>query len=665
MGYSGRTSRLLLCAVLCGMANGAAYAQTAAQRRPSAEHADRPAGHRLKTDSIHALGEVVVQAMQELTPHQSIGYRQLQNLPSDNVADALKYMAGVQIKDYGGLGGQKTVNVRSLGAQHVGVYLDGVRITNAQNGTVDLGKYSLATLESVSLFNANKTEMLMTASEYASASTVYLKTHRPDSTSLQASCQAGSFGTHKVAATYSYRNWAFVDAALTHSKGNYPFAYHTEYEDTTGTRRNSDITMFRIEGCAFYKGLQWHTYYFNSRRGLPGGIVRRLSDTYTDVGREWDRNFFSQLSYRTSLRAIHLRAIAKYANDHLHYRSDYPENISVHANNRYHQQDLYGALALACRLNGFGLSASTDFRWSNLTCDVKNFHYVYRLDSKTSLSGFYQHGALKASVSALYTAISDHTQGQAKPLCKATWNALVSYGLGRWMLRTFYKSVFRAPTLNDLYYTMVGNRHLKPEYTRQLDVGVTCRIAGKAGTGHGAASNGWGVNVQADCYYNRVEDRIVCLPLKGSYQWTMLNYGYTRCMGVDVSVNARYRQHSLLLTATCQDDRNRTSPKEKAYNDYVAYSPRWSMTAIYTLGYKGWTASVSHMFVDKRYWTAENDIEDPLPAYHCTDLKVGCRFLHHYTVEAECQDLFDERYEMIQRWPMPGRRWAVTLKCQL
>lgn len=636
-----RMKRLLLCWV-CMAACGMLYAQK-----------ERHVG---RLDSIHALNEVVVKAMREATPHQTISYEQIRNLPSNNVADALKYMAGVQIKDYGGLGGQKTINVRSLGSQHVGVYLDGVRITNTQNGTVDLGKYSLTTLESVSLFNANKTEALMTASEYASASTVYLKTHRPDSTSLQTSYQLGSFGTHKLAATYSYKNWGFIDAAYTHSKGNYPFAYHTEYEDTTGTRRNSDITMFRIEGCAFYKGLQWHTYYFNSRRGLPGGIVRRLSDTYTDVGREWDRNFFSQLSCRTQVpvteqHAISLRTIVKYANDHLYYRSDYPENISVHANNKYHQQDVYGALAMAYQWHDFGVSASSDLRWSDLTCDVKNFRYVYRLDSKTSLSAFYQYRGLKASVSGLYTSISDHTQGEAKPLHKMTWNALASYTIGNWMLRAFCKTVFRAPTLNDLYYTLVGNRNLKPEYTKQVDVGLTYK-------------NDW-VSVQADGYYNRVEDRIVCLPLKGSYQWTMLNYGYTRCMGVDVSVNAHWREHSLLLTGTYQDDRNRTNRKEKAYNDYIAYSPRWSMSAVYTFIYKGWSASLSHMFVDKRYWTVENSIEDPLAAYNCTDLKIGYHFLRHYAVEAECQDLFDERYELIQRWPMPGRRFAVTLKVNL
>ena len=642
--------------MLCLAVGSVLHAQTPAQTGQAARQ-QHPA------DSVHTIDEVVVSAMREVTPHQTISYGQIQNLPSSSVADALKYMAGVQIKDYGGLGGQKTVNVRSLGSQHVGVYLDGVRITNAQNGTVDLGKYSLSTLESVSLFNANKTELLMAASEYASASTVYLKTHRPDSTSLQASGQVASFGTHKIAVTYSYKDWGFIDAAYTHSKGNYPFSYHTEYEDTTGTRRNSDITMFRIEGCAFYKGLQWHTYYFNSRRGLPGGIVRRLSDTYTDVGREWDSNFFSQLSYRTSLRAIALRAIVKYANDRLHYRSDYPENISVHANNRYHQQDLYGALALAWHWHDFGISASGDLRWSNLTCDVKNFSYVYRMDGKTSLSAFYQHGGWKTSVSALYTSIADHTRGKAKPLRKMTWNALASYSLGGWMLRAFYKSVFRAPTLNDLYYTMVGNRNLKPEYTKQVDVGVTYTLGNQGAYGaNGAAGKYPYLSVQADWYYNRVEDRIVCLPLKGSYQWTMLNYGYTRCMGVDVSVNGHWRQHALLLTATWQDDRNRTNPAEKAYNDRIAYSPEWSMTAVYTFLYKGWSASLSHMFVDKRYWMAVNAIEDPLAAYNCTDLKIGYHFLRHYTVEAECQNLFDERYEMIQRWPMPGRRFAVTLK---
>lgn len=81
-----------------------------------------------------------------IVPRQTLAGGQLQSLSTSSVADALKFFSGVQIKDYGGLGGQKTINVRSLGTQHTGVYIDGIRITNCQNGTVDLGKYSLANL---------------------------------------------------------------------------------------------------------------------------------------------------------------------------------------------------------------------------------------------------------------------------------------------------------------------------------------------------------------------------------------------------------------------------------------------------------------------------------------------------------------------------------------
>ena len=602
---------------------------------------------RVFRDSTFSLHEVVTTALRNQTPHQTMIRAQLKGIASGSIADALKYMAGVQVKDYGGLGGQKTVNVRSMGSQHVGVYIDGVRVTNAQNGTVDLGKYSLSTLESVSLFNANKTELLMMASEYASASTVYLATHRPDSSSFTAAYGVGSFNTHRVSATWSYKRLGFIDAQFTHSDGNYPFRYHTEYEDTTGVRRNGDIDQFRIEGAAFAGPLSVHTYYYMSQRGLPGGVVRRLTDKYTDVGREWDQNFFTQLTYRQRFGAFGIRAIAKYANDRLHYRSDYDENISVHANTRYHQQDAYSAVAASWIWRNVSVSASTDFRWSDLMSDMKFFRYVYRIDSKSSLSVFWRIRNLSLNATMLYTHVTDHRAGAAKPLNRVTWDALASYTLGRWTLRAFYKSVFRAPTLNDLYYTLVGNRNLRPEYTRQLDFGASYTAS-------------W-LSFQADAYYNTITDRIVCLPGRGALQWTMLNYGSTRCLGVNAQATAVWRKHTLMLTGTFQDDRNRTDPAGGDYNDFIAYSPRWSFTAIYTFRWRGLAATVSDMFVGSRFWTLQNSLEPPLPAYNCTDIKVAYTW-RRWTVEAECQNLFDKPYEMIVRWPMPGRRFMGTLR---
>ena len=110
-------------------------------------------------DSLYHIREVVVTGRvvrREVIPVQELSGERLQRLNSHNVADALRYFSGIQIKDYGGVGGLKTVNIRSMGTNHVGVFYDGIELGNAQNGTVDLGRFSLVNMESVTLYNGQK-----------------------------------------------------------------------------------------------------------------------------------------------------------------------------------------------------------------------------------------------------------------------------------------------------------------------------------------------------------------------------------------------------------------------------------------------------------------------------------------------------------------------------
>ena len=58
----------------------------------------------------------------------------LKNLGMQNIGDAVKRFAGTNVRDYGGIGGVKTVSVRNLGAAHTAVSYDGVAISNTQAG---------------------------------------------------------------------------------------------------------------------------------------------------------------------------------------------------------------------------------------------------------------------------------------------------------------------------------------------------------------------------------------------------------------------------------------------------------------------------------------------------------------------------------------------------
>ena len=107
----------------------------------------------LKMDSLYRIREVTVTAnrlQKEVVPVQTLEGDALKQLSAHSVADAVRYFSGVQVKDYGGIGGLKTVNIRSMGSHHVGVFYDGVELGNAQNGVVDLGRFSLENMEAVS-----------------------------------------------------------------------------------------------------------------------------------------------------------------------------------------------------------------------------------------------------------------------------------------------------------------------------------------------------------------------------------------------------------------------------------------------------------------------------------------------------------------------------------
>ena len=46
-----------------------------------------------------------------IIPAQTLSGAELEKLNANSVADAIRYFSGVQIKDYGGIGGLKTVNI--------------------------------------------------------------------------------------------------------------------------------------------------------------------------------------------------------------------------------------------------------------------------------------------------------------------------------------------------------------------------------------------------------------------------------------------------------------------------------------------------------------------------------------------------------------------------
>ena len=217
------------------------------------------------SDSIRHLDEVVVTSkltFREVIPSQKMSGEQLEKLNTHSVADALRYFSGLQLKDYGGVGGIKTVNIRSMGTNHLGIYYDGVELGNAQNGQIDLGQFSLDNVDEVTLYNGQKSAIFQTASDFGNAGSVYIRTHRPwfsygETHHLKASVKYGSSDMIRLSGLYEQKLnddlSLSLSAGFLNASGKYKFRYRrvnidgTTAWDTTAVRQNGDIHAERLE----------------------------------------------------------------------------------------------------------------------------------------------------------------------------------------------------------------------------------------------------------------------------------------------------------------------------------------------------------------------------------------------------------------------------------
>ena len=640
-------------------------------------------------DTVEVLSESVVTAARQpekIIPAQTLQGERLQKLNALSVADAIRYFSGVQIKDYGGTGGLKTINVRSMGTQHVGVFYDGVQLGNAQNGQIDLGKYSLENMESVTLYNGQKSTAVQSAKDYASASAVYLRARTPlfaegRRTNLRAKLAGGSFGTVNPSLLWeqklSGRISSSFNAEYLSTTGRYRFTVaRPDGTDTTAVRENGDVAALRIEEGIFGRidSGEWklRCYFYDSERGYPGAYVREAG-TFRNADRQWDRNFFTQGSFFRQWGCYKLSFSGKYANDYLRYLSDPRLDVTtMYVDNTYHQQEVYASAAHEIVLTPWwDIDLATDWQFNTLDSDLPNFVYPSRHTLLAAASTAVRFTRFKAQASLLCTHVDDSAReaGAAAldrtaltPTAIVQYNPFVDVNLA---LRAFYKRIMRMPTLNDLYYTFVGNKYLEPEYTSQYNLGFSY-------------SDNW-VNglfrrfeISADAYYNDVENKIIATPASNQFQWTMINLGRVRILGVDASAGTSLAlgpvSADARITYTWQRAQDVTNPSGPWYGGQIPYIPWHSGSFVLGLEWKSWHLNYSFIYTGERYDSIANIPENYLQPWYTSDLSLSRPFAvgaHKLGATLEVNNLLNQPYEVVRCYPMPGTNLKIILTFEI
>ena len=653
-----------------------------------------------KLDSLQHVREIVVvsrPAMREVVPSQKLNGEMLERLSSNSIADALRYFSGIQLKDYGGVGGIKTVNIRSMGTHHLGISYDGVQLGNAQNGQIDLGQFSLDNIEEITLYNGQKSAIFQPASDFGNAGAIYIRTKAPvfrghggtearayKNTNLRFKAQYGSSDMFRLTALWeqklSERVSSSLSAGFLTASGKYKFRYERRYPngetawDTTAVRQNGDIHAERIEANLFGKlyqgGWQVKGYLYNSARGIPGAIVNNV---WRRGERQQDLNTFVQANFDKNIgEGFSTRWLAKYAYYNTHYVNRDTTQLPV--DNRYKQQELYLSTANVLELlPNWSASLSYDFKWNKLNADTYNFAYPTRISNLVSLATAIDYKHLKAQGSILATFIHDKTHRRGEfadmnnshslsNLTPALFVNVYPFNGTFFSMRAYVKKSFRMPTFNDLYYTDMGNANLVPESALQYDAGFALNKHFE----HGIIRH---AEMHFDAYYNTVHDKIVAYPKGQQFRWTMLNLGKVHIKGIDVEAEADCSvggglTATLRAQYTYQDARDVTNPSDSYYRHQIPYIPWHSGSAIIGLSYKRWNLNYSFIYAGERYDEQENILYNHMEPWYTSDLSLRYQFPMRKalcTIQADVNNLLGQDYEVIVNYPMPGRNYKLTL----
>ena len=581
-----------------------------------------------------------VTASRNISPaSQSVSGEILRQAP--NAADAIRDFSGIQLRDYGGVGGLKTVNVRSLGSAHTAIFMDGIPIDNAQNAQVDLGRIETEDLETIELFAGQKSALLQTAREYGSASSLHLRTALPEARKLRLKIRGGAFGTISPSGSLETRKGIFAARLRLggeRANGQYPFHTLDLGKDTLLTRQNCDIKAFRASGHMWFlpKGGRYEAsaVWYDAGRGIPGPVFKQNGKYPHSLDRQYDRNLTVQASGEQDLgHNLSILVRGRYSLDWLDFIDVSELDPAVSASWNYKLQSAYLAASLGWQAAPWlHLNAAVDAQTDHLTSHIN----AQRSQILGAFSSAFIFDPWRIQASVQYQGTTDGYRFLS-PAVIVDWHPREDWEFG-----FVGKRSCRLPSFNDLYYTNVGARDLRPEKVWQVSAWwLWDRTYGR-----------WSFRLREDLYFNHVLDKLIAVPNGSLFRWSMYNIGTVLVFGDDLEATVGYRKASWQAGITARYSFQRAFDPSGPWQ--IPYIPLHSGSFNLFGAWGPLRADIRGQVTGVRYTAASSRPEAYLRPFSTWDITLSWKPLRGLRLAVELRNLTGTRYEIVKQYPMPG-----------
>ena len=595
-------------------------------------------------------------------------------IAASDVGELIQKIAGANLKSYGSLGGLKTVSIRGLGANHSSIVKDGFSISNSQTGQVNLGQVQVENVVGIIGTNGERLKLILPVSAQVSGSNFFIKTFEntfsSDSLAIQMNLKTGSFGQLMGYGAVKYQPKKLmisVFGSVRKSAGDYNYTTQNGQTISLNQRDNNDYLDYSFGGVVGRRvknGFIRAGYHSLSiDQGLPGAVI--LYNNTADERMETQK-YSAFADYLFNTKKIDFRIYMNGESGDLRYIDSTFLNNTGGIDVSYNNQSVTGGATFVTKAkHGFVISGGVEEISSALVSTDDSFAQPIRYHNYGLLSFEYSIKHIKIQAQASSQYVSERNNNGVNAPDRFRINPFVLFQLkskskAKITHSLWYRNSFRMASFNELYYNNIGNNLLEPEDAHQFNYSLLFFPKLKSKN----------VKLKVDVYYNQVKNKILAIPTKNLFVWSMQNVGRSTSLGTDFILGVQQKLSKNWLAVvnvnySYQSVVDVTDKGSPTYKHQIAYIPEHSGNFDISLYRKAVGLRLSNYMTSLRYSLNENVDQNIVDGFAITDISLFYSFKikneNTLKIQLNAKNVFDKPYSYIRSFVMPGRNYLISL----
>ncbi len=590
-----------------------------------------------------------------------------------DIGTILVLFPGIQVRSYGDVGGLKTAGFRSLGANHTSIVIDQQEQPVTQSGSTDLSNIPTEFVRSVALIRQEPTNITLPIHSKLAGALIRINTlHHAvsnDTNSFSLGFQTGSFGYYSadLAAKLATKKWQFTLTGKGRTyEGSFPFTYLNYQTEISEDRFNNALRDGTTSASISFFPKSHHKITLKAtldgaQKELAGAVVfyNQTANQHLLTSNQniflahitaknrwkWNTNFTFQNSFLTYLDSNYLNAQGylkqeyqtRYINGQSQYSICPTKHVNVVVGTEFSNETIIaGSLTVQPYRTTLNQFAGADFQ----------------LTEKQLLS--VQLGA--------QNVLEDRDS-----LLKKNWYWLpaIQYGIdlpGNVRAGLTGRYTVRQPTFSELYYQQIGTADLKPEEAYLVSLPIIKK--GKR--------NRLFASLQVEPFFSYAENKIIAIPTKNLFVWSIQNIGKSQSTGVEVfsetSLVLKRSKITQSISFTYQEAIDLSDSKSTVYRNQLTYVPKENGSYELSFLQKNWSVYTLFTYQGMRYALQENIPSNEVAAFYTVDIGGSYSFAiqgRSLKLTASCKNITNQYNQYIRYFVLPGVNFQLKLSYAL